>query len=154
METTEEKIRRLGIELPPAPKPVGAYVPVVRSGNLVYCSGQLGMLDGKLTTPTGQVPTDVSVEDAQASARQAALNSLAVIRAEVGSLDNVVRIIRVNVFVNSASGFADQPKVANAASELLLEVFGDSGRHSRCAIGAGSLPLNAPVELDIIAEVR
>lgn len=150
----EEKIRELGIEIPPAPAPLGAYIPAVRSGNLVYCSGQVGAIGGKLTTPGGQVPTEVSIDDARASSRTAVLNCLSAIRAEIGTLDDIARIVRLNVFVNSAPGFIDQPTVADAASEALLEIFGEDGRCSRCALGAAALPLNAPVELDLIVEVR
>ena len=103
---------------------------------------------------TGKVPADVPLETAQAAARQACLNALAAVRSVAGSLNSVVRIVRLNVFVNSADGFTDQAKVANGASELLDEVFGDAGKHTRCVIGAAELPLDAPVELDLVAEVR
>ena len=147
----EEKLEQLGIELPQGAKPVGAYVPAVRTGNLVFTAGQLPMRDGKLTA-AGKVPTDVSLESAQAAARTAALNALAAVRGEIGSLDNVVRVVRLNVFVNSAAGFTGQAKVANGASNLLVEVFGEAGKHTRCATGAAELPLNAPVELDLTVE--
>ena len=150
--TPEQKLQSLGIELPPTASPVGAYVPAVRTGNLVLTAGQLPMKNGSLTA-AGKVPADVSLEDAQLAARQALLNALAALRAEVGSLDNVSRVVRLNVLVNSTAGFTDQAKVANGASDLLLEVFGDAGRHTRTAVGAAELPLNAPVELDITAEV-
>ncbi len=153
MASAEQKIRELGIELPAVAAPLGAYVPAVRSGNTVYTSGQLGTLGGQPIVPPGEVPTDVSLLDAQKSARQATLNALAAVRAEVGSLDNVVRIVRLNVFVRSEADFTDQAKVANAASELLGEIFGEAGRHTRCALGAAALPLGAPVELDLIVEV-
>jgi len=151
--TPEQTIRQLGLEVPPPAAPVGAYVPAVRAGNLVYTSGQLPMSGGKLLA-TGKVPADVSLEDARAAARQAALNALAAVRGLLGTLDSVARVVRVNVFVNSAPGFTEQAKVANGASELLQAIFGDAGRHTRCAIGAAELPLNAPVELDLILEVR
>ena len=150
--TPEQKLQSLGIELPPTASPVGAYVPAVQTGNLVFTAGQLPLKDGSLTA-AGKVPADVSLEDAQLAARQALLNALSALRAEVGSLDNVSRIVRLNVLVNSTAGFTDQAKVANGASDLLLEVFGDAGRHTRTAVGAAELPLNAPVELDITAEV-
>ena len=150
--TPEQKLQSLGIELPPAASPVGAYVPSVRTGNLVLTAGQLPLKDGALTA-AGKVPADVSLQDAQLAARQALLNALAALRAEVGSLDNVSRVVRLNVLVNSTAGFTDQAKVANSASDLLLELFGDAGRHTRTAVGAAELPLNAPVELDITAEV-
>ncbi len=149
----EQRLKELRIELPPAPKPVGAYVPGVRSGNLVFTSGQLPFRDGKLIA-TGKVPTDVPVALAQECARQTALNALAVVCSVAGSLDAVVRVVRVNFFVNSAPGFTDQAAVANGASQLLNDIFGEAGKHTRCALGAAELPLNAPVELDLVVEVR
>jgi len=150
--TPEESLRALGLELPPAPKPVGAYVPAVRAGNLVFVSGQLPMKDGKLMT-TGHVGREVALGEAQACARQAALNALAVVAAEIGGLAKVSRIVRITGHVASAPGFTDQAKVLNAASELLAQVFGDAGRHSRAAVGAAELPLGSPVELEMIVEV-
>ena len=149
----EERLQALSIELPPAPKPVGAYVPALRSGNLVFTSGQLPVKAGQMLA-LGKVPTAVSLEHAQQAARQAALNALAAIQSVVGSLDAVKRIVRVNVFVNSSAGFIEQAKVANGASELLVAIFGDAGRHTRCAIGAAELPLNAAVEVDLVVEVQ
>ena len=148
--TAEANIKELGIELPPAAAPVGAYVSCVRAGGLVFTAGQLPTKDGRLIA-AGKVPTDVPLETAQAAARQACLNALAAVRAELGSLDAVARVLRLNVFVNSADGFTDQAKVANGASQLLVEIFGESGKHTRCAVGAAELPLNAPVELDLVA---
>jgi len=156
----EARLKAMGIELPAVPAPVGAYVPAVRAGDLIFTAGQLPMTGGKLLAG-GKVPTDVPLEAAQAAARQACLNALAAVRAEVGSLDSVARVVRLNVFVNSAAGFTEQAKVANGASELLAEIFGDAAcgepgraaRHTRCAIGAAELPLNAPVELDMVVEV-
>jgi len=148
-----ERLAELDITLPPAPEPVGSYVPAVRTGSLVFTSGQLPMLDGELIA-TGKVASDVSLEQAAAAARQAALNALAVAADAAGGLDNIARIVRVNVFVASAAGFTDQAKVANGASDLLVDIFADAGRHTRCALGAAELPLNSPVELDIIVEVR
>jgi len=150
--SVESKLKEMGIHLPEAPAPVGAYVPAVRAAGLVFTAGQLPFRDGKLIA-AGEVPTDVSLEAAQAAARQACLNALAAVRAELGSLDAVVCVVRLNVFVNSAGGFTDQAKVANGASELLAEIFGPAGRHTRCAIGAAELPLNAPVELDLAVAV-
>ena len=149
----EAKLKELGIDLPSAPAPVGAYVPATRTGRLIYTSGQLPWRDGKLLA-AGKVPTDVSIEQAQLCARQAALNALAAVRSLAGSLDPVAAVVRVNVFVNSAEGFFDQAAVANGASELLGQLFGEAGRHTRCAIGAAELPLDAPVELDLIVELR
>jgi len=151
--TPEEKLAALGLPLPPAPKPVGAYVPAVRTGNLVFVSGQLPMKDGQLMC-TGHVGAEISLEAAQACARQAALNALAVVAAEVGGLSNVARIVRLTGHVASAPGFRDQAKVLNAASDLLVQALGDAGRHSRAALGAAELPLGAPVELEMIVEVR
>jgi len=150
--TVRDKIRQLGIELPPPPAPVGAYVPVVRTGGVIYTSGQLPTVGGQLIVE-GKVPADVPLRAAQAAAAQAALNALAAIEAELGSLDDILRIVRVNVFVNSSAGFTDQAGVANGASEMLMQIFGDCGRHTRCAVGAAELPLNSPVELDLIVEV-
>ena len=149
----EERLRTLSIELPPAPKPVGAYVPALRSGNLVFTSGQLPVKAGQMLA-LGKVPAAVSLEHAQQAARQAALNALAAIQSVVGSLDAVQRVVRVNVFVNSSAGFIEQAKVANGASELLVAIFGDAGRHTRCAIGAAELPLNATVEVDLVVEAQ
>jgi len=149
--TPEEKLRALGLELPPAPKPVGAYVPAVRTGNLVFVSGQLPMKDGELMT-LGHVGGEVTMEKAQDCARQAVLNALAVVAAEVGGLDKVRRVVRLTGYVASAPGFTEQAKVLNAASELLGEVFGEAGRHSRAAVGAAELPLGAPVELELVIE--
>ena len=151
--TPEERLKSLGLSLPPAPKPVGAYVPAVRTGRLVFVSGQLPMKDGRLLA-VGHVGREVSLEDGQACARQAALNALAVLAAEVGGLVNVTRIVRLTGHVASAPGFTDQAKVMNAASDLMVSAFGDLGRHSRAALGAAELPLGAPVELELIAEIR
>ena len=150
--TPEQKLKELQVELPSPAQPVGAYIPAVRTGKLIFTAGQLPLREGKLLA-TGKVPSDVPVKLAQSCARQAAVNALAAARALTGSLDAVARIVRLNVFVNSAAGFVEQAAVANGASELLLDVFGEEGRHSRCAIGAAELPLNAPVELDLVVEV-
>jgi len=149
--TPEEKLRALGLELPPAPKPVGAYVPAVRTGNLVFVSGQLPMKNGELMVK-GRVGGEVAVEEARQCARQAALNALAAVAAELGGLDKVRRVVRLTGYVASAPGFTEQALVLNAASELLAEVFGEAGRHTRIAVGAAELPLGAPVELEMIIE--
>ena len=151
--TPEERLRDMGLELPAAPKPVGVYIPAVRTGSLVFVSGQLPMKDGELMA-TGHVGAEVSLEEAQGCARQAALNALAVVAAEIGGLANVARIVRLTGHVASAPGFTDQALVMNAASELVGEVFSDAGRHSRAALGAAELPLGAPVELEMIVEVK
>ena len=148
-----QRLRQMNLALPPPPKAVGNYVPAVRAGRLAFTSGQLPMREGQLIA-SGKVPADVPLEAAAAAARQAALNALAVLDAEAGGLDNIQRIVRLNVFVASCPGFADQARVANGASELLVELFGEAGRHTRCAVGVAELPLNAPVELDIVAELR
>jgi len=150
--TPEESLRALGLELPPAPKPVGAYIPAVRTGNLVFVSGQLPMKEGRLMA-TGHVGREVTLGEAQACARQAALNALAVVAAEIGGLAKISRIVRITGHVASAPGFTDQAKVLNGASELLAQVFGDAGRHSRAALGAAELALGSPVELEMIVEV-
>lgn len=150
--TVREKIKSLGLCLPPPPRPLGAYLPVIRTGNLVFTSGQLPSVAGELIV-TGKVPTEVTLGEAQAAAAQAVLNGLAAIEDQIDSLDEIRQIVRVNVFVNSDEGFHDQAAVANGASELLVRIFGEAGQHTRCAIGAAQLPLNSPVELDMLVEV-
>jgi enamine deaminase RidA (YjgF/YER057c/UK114 family) len=147
--TPEERLRELGLVLPPAPAPVGAYVPCVRTGDLLFVSGQLPMRGGR-PIATGHVGREVSLEAAQDCARQAALNALAVVAAELGDLAKVARVVRLTGHVASAPGFTDQAKVLNAASELMVQVFGEAGRHSRAALGAAELPLGAPVEVEMI----
>ncbi len=146
--TPEQKLTELGITLPDVAAPVGAYVPAVRAGNLVITSGQLPTVGGKLIS-AGKCGQEVSVEDAQAAGVQAVKNALAAIRAQVGSLNAVKQVVRLNVFVNSAAGFTDQSKVANGPSELLADIFGDAGKHTRCAVGIAELPMNASVEVDM-----
>lgn len=149
-----QMLAKLGIALPPAPKPVASYVPCVRSGNLLIVSGQLPFRDGTLLA-TGRVQDPISVERAQEAARQCILNGLAVVAAECGgSLDGVARIVRLGVFVASNDGFTEQPKVANGASDLLQQIFGESGRHARAAVGTNALPLGASVEIEMMVEVR
>ena len=142
----------MGIDLPVAPKPVGSYVASARAGKLVFTAGQLPMKDGKLLAE-GKVPAEVDLATAQAAARRAVLNALAAVKAELGSLDSVTGIVRLNCFVNSSPGFTDQAQVANGASDALTEIFAEAGLHTRCAIGAAELPLNAAVELDLIVQV-
>lgn len=151
--SAEARLRELGIDLPAAPAPVASYVPFRISGNVVYVSGQVPIADGKLTH-TGLVGRDVLLEDAQADARQCALNVLAQLRAAAGSLDNVARLLKVTVFVASSEGFHAQPAVANGASDLFVEVFGENGRHARSAVGVAALPLHATVEIEAIAELQ
>lgn len=148
-----DRLKELGIILPTPPRPVAAYVPAVRTGNLLFISGQLPSVDGKVQY-TGKVPSEVSPDDAYAAARLAALNALAVAQSELGSLDRVTRVVRVTGHVASAPGFTGQPAVVNGASELLGELFGERGRHSRAALGAAELPLGACVEVEMILEVE
>ena len=151
--TVEARIKELGYDLPTAPKPVAAYVPAVRTGNLVYTSGQLPSVSGALKFK-GQVGKDLTVEEGYAAARLCALNALGALRGVVGDLDRVVRIVKVVGFVNSAPGFEAQPKVINGASELLGMIFGEAGQHARSAVGVSALPMDSPVEVELIAEVR
>ena len=156
MGPVESALERLGIKLPAAPKPVAAYVPFTKSsgGPQVFVSGQLPFRDGKLTC-TGPVPSAASVEQATEAARQCAINALAVLRdACEEDLGRVERILRIGVFVQSDGGFEGQPKVANGASELLTAIFGEAGKHARAAVGTNTLPLNATVELELVAELK
>lgn len=145
------RLAELGLTLPPVVAPLAAYIPAVRTGSLVYTSGQLPMIDGTLAG-TGKVGSDISAEDAAALARVCALNALAAVHDLVG-LDSVVRIVKVVGFVASDPSFAGQPGVINGASELLGEVFDDAGAHARSAVGVAVLPMNAPVEVELIVEV-
>jgi enamine deaminase RidA (YjgF/YER057c/UK114 family) len=147
----KQRLAELGLELPPVAAPVAAYVPAVRTGDHVYTSGQLPMVDGKLAA-AGKVGAEIGPEDAKELARRCALNALAAIDSLVG-IDAVVRVVKVVGFVASAEGFTGQPGVINGASELLGEVFGDAGRHARSAVGVAELPLGAPVEVEVIVEV-
>jgi enamine deaminase RidA (YjgF/YER057c/UK114 family) len=149
----EARLAALGLTLPPVAPPVAAYVPAVRSGPYVYTAGQLPLADGKLPQ-TGKVGAQVSVDDAAALARTCALNALAAVASVAGGLAAVTRIVKVTGFVASDPSFTGQPLVVNGASELLLEVFGEAGRHARSAVGVAVLPLDAPVEVELIAEVR
>jgi enamine deaminase RidA (YjgF/YER057c/UK114 family) len=150
--TASAKLAELGVVLPPVVPPVAAYVPAVRSGNYVYTSGQLPMRDGALAA-TGKVGAEVSAEDAKDLAKQCAINALAAIDALVG-IDNVVKIVKVVGFVASEPSFTGQPVVINGASEFFGQVFGDAGAHARSAVGVAVLPLDAPVEVEVIVEVR
>jgi enamine deaminase RidA (YjgF/YER057c/UK114 family) len=147
------RLSELGLSLPTPPKPVAAYIPFVRSGNLVFVSGQVPLVDGKVVC-SGPVPSTVSIDQARAAARQCALNGLAIVAGALdGDLNRVRRIVRVGVWVCSDAGFTDQPKVANGASELLVEIFGENGRHARAAVGSIALPLGATVEVEMLVEV-
>lgn len=149
----EESLAKLGLSLPQPTKPVAAYVPTVRTGNLVYVAGQLPFVDGKLPK-TGRLGDNVSIEEGQVFARQCVLNGLAALKAEVGDLRKVKRVVRVGAFVACTDTFGDQPKVANGGSELLQQVFGEKGRHARAAVGTNALPLNSPVEIELLFEVE
>ncbi len=148
----EARLAELGLALPPVAAPVAAYVPAVRSGNHVYTSGQLPMVEGSLVA-TGKVGAEVSAEDAKGLARTCALNALAAVKAEIGELSVVRRVVKVVGFVASAPDFTGQPGVINGASELLGEVFGDAGIHARSAVGVAVLPLDAPVEVELVVEI-
>jgi enamine deaminase RidA (YjgF/YER057c/UK114 family) len=148
----EARLKTLGLQLPPPPKPIASYVPAVRTGNLIFLAGQGPMADGKPTI-TGKVGADVTEEAANKAARATILTQLSVLRAEIGSLDRVRRIVKVVGFVNSAPGFTRQPWVMNGASDLLVEVFGEAGRHARSSVGVNELPLNIPVEIELVVEV-
>jgi len=152
MSTPEEKLAELGLTVPEVAKPVASYIPAVRSGSYVYTSGQLPMREGQLLA-TGKVGGEVGHEEAEECARQCALNAIAAVRAEVGELSAVKRVVKVVAFVASTPDFTGQPGVANGASELLGQVFGDAGRHARSAVGVPVLPLDAPVEVEMIVEV-
>jgi enamine deaminase RidA (YjgF/YER057c/UK114 family) len=145
------RLAELGIELPAVPAPAGAYVPAVRAGQLVFTAGQVPFVDGKVAA-TGKVGREISPEEAKGHARTCALNALAAVHALVG-IDAVVRVVKVVGFVASAEGFTGQPGVVNGASELLGEVFGESGQHARSAVGVAELPLGVPVEVELIVEV-
>jgi enamine deaminase RidA (YjgF/YER057c/UK114 family) len=148
----EARLKELKIELPPAPKPIAAYVPAVQTGDLIFLAGQGPIREGKVTI-TGKVGSDLSEEQGYKAARETVLVSLAALKAEIGSLDRVKRIVKLTGFVNSAPGFTRQPWVINGASELLVEVFGEAGKHARSAVGTSDLPLNIPVEIELIVEV-
>ena len=149
----EGRLAELGIELPEPPKPLASYVPVTVAGGLAFVAGQVATRGGEPIHP-GHVGAEVSMDQAQEAARQCALQALSALRAELGGLERVRRIAHVSVFVASAPGFTDQPKVANAASDLLLAAFGEAGRHARVAIGVAELPLGGPVEVAVVAEVE
>ena len=148
----EERLTELGIDLPPAATPLASYVPVRISGTHAYVAGQVPLEDGAVLS-RGKLGADVLLEDAQAAARRCALQGLSALRNALGSLDRVVGIVRLDVFVASSAGFTDQPKVANGASDVLVEVFGDAGKHARAAVGVTELPLGASVEVAMIVEV-
>ena len=148
----EEKIESLGIILPDPPIPAGSYVPVIKTGNLLFVSGQIPMRDGKVVC-TGKV-SDSNLEMAQKSAKICAINILAQLKRELGDLERIVKIVKLSGFVNSVQEFSQQPKVINPASDLFFEIFGEKGKHSRVAVGVASLPLNSMTEIDAIVEIK
>ncbi len=148
----EQRLATLGLELPESPPPVAAYVPAVSAGSLVFTAGQLPRRAGELIAE-GQVGSSVTVEEAVLCAQQCALNAIAAVKAEVGDLDRVRRVVKVVVFVSSTADFTGQPQVADGASQLLGDVFGDAGQHARSAVGVAALPMGAPVEVELVVEV-
>ena len=148
----QDKLKEINIILPTPPSVVGSYIPVMTTGNLAFVSGQIPIKDGKVIFH-GKVPTEQSIESAQEAARLCIINGLSQLNAHFGTLDNIIKIIRISGFVNSTSDFTEQPKIINAASDLLFKIFGDIGKHSRIAVGATSLPLNSTVEIDMIVEI-
>jgi enamine deaminase RidA (YjgF/YER057c/UK114 family) len=149
----EARVKELGLTIPELPRPAFSYVPAVRTGNLVYASGQTPSIAGKLTMQ-GKLGREISLEQGQEGARLCLLNCLAEVRSLTGSLDAIVRIVKVNGYVASVEGFTQQPAVINGASSLLEEIFGEAGKHARAAIGVAELPFGAPVEIEMIVEVR
>ena len=147
----EEKLKELGIEIPTPPSPAGSYIPVVTTGNLAFVSGQIPMKEGKVVFE-GKVPETQSIDSARDAAKICIINGLAQLKANLGSLDKITKFVRISGFVNSNPNFAEQPKVINAASDLLVEIFGDMAKHSRIAVGVANLPLNSTVEIDMIVE--
>ena len=147
----EEKLKELGINIPTPPSPAGSYIPVVTTGNLAFVSGQIPMKEGKVIFE-GKVPENQSVDSAREAAKICIINGLAQLKINLGSLDKITKFVRISGFVNSSPDFAEQPKIINAASDLLVEVFGDMAKHSRIAVGVANLPLNSTVEIDMIVE--
>jgi enamine deaminase RidA (YjgF/YER057c/UK114 family) len=148
----DDRMSQLGIELPPVAAPVASYVPVVVSNGFAFVSGQVAMEEGEPLFQ-GRLGAEVSLEDGAAAARRCALQALAALKAELGSLDRIARIVKLTVWVASTEEFTDQPKVANGASDVLGEIFGDRGKHARAAVAAPALPLGVPVEVEVLAEV-
>ncbi len=149
----EEKIKELGFELPETAKPVAAYIPALISGDLVFTAGQIPFVKGELQYK-GKVGAELTLEDGQRAAEICALNCLAAIKGVIGDLNKIERIVKLTVFVNNIDGYGDQPKVANGASELIGQIFGEIGKHARSAVGVNGLPLNAAVEIEMIVKVK
>jgi len=148
----EKRLQELGIALPETPTPLGSYVPIVQTGNLLFLSGILPLVNGKLVRQ-GCVGQDISLDEARQDAKIATINALSILRSHIGSLDKIKRCIRITGYISSASHFTEQPKVLNTASDLLFDIFGESGRHARSAVGVNILPLNSPLEIEFIFEV-
>lgn len=151
--SVEQRLKGLGIDIPEPNPPRFSYLPVVQTGNLAFTSGQLCLKDGKLIYQ-GKVGDELTIEQGQEAARQCAINGLAVLRAHLGSLDRIKRVVKLLGFVNSSPGFTKQPLVINGASDFLIEVFGEKGKHARSAVGVNELPSNTPVEIEFIVEVE
>ena len=147
----EDELKKLSIEIPTPPNPAGSYIPVVTAGNLAFVSGQIPIKDGKVVFE-GKIPEVQSLDSARDAAKICVINGLAQLKANLGSLDKITKFVRISGFVNSNQDFTDQPKVINAASDLLVEIFGDMAKHSRIAVGVVSLPLNSTVEIDMVVE--
>ena len=149
----EEKINQLGFTLPMAPKPLASYIPAIQTGDLVFTAGQLSIKDGILAFK-GKLGKELSEDEGKKAAQLCALNCLSVIKNEIGSLDKIDKIIKLTVFVASSDGFINHPQVANGASDLIKEIFGENGKHVRSAVGVAELPLNAPVEIEMIVKLK
>jgi enamine deaminase RidA (YjgF/YER057c/UK114 family) len=147
----DEKLKELSIVIPTPPSPAGSYIPVVTTGNLAFVSGQIPMKEGKVVFE-GKVPDEQSLESAREAAKICIINSLAQLKVNLGSLDKITKFVRISGFVNSNPNFVEQPRVINAASDLLVEIFGDMAKHSRIAVGVANLPLNSTVEIDMVVE--
>jgi enamine deaminase RidA (YjgF/YER057c/UK114 family) len=147
----DEKLKELSIVIPTPPSPAGSYIPVVTTGNLAFVSGQIPMKEGKVVFE-GKVPDEQSLESAREAAKICIINSLAQLKVNLGSLDKITKFVRISGFVNSNPNFIEQPRVINAASDLLVEIFGDIAKHSRIAVGVANLPLNSTVEIDMVVE--
>ena len=148
----EEKLKKLNIKIPVAPKPLASYIPVTRVGNLVFTAGQIPLENGTLKYK-GKIGKEIDLETGKEAAKLCAINCISVIKSEIDDLDKIKKIVKVTVFVNSADGFTDQPKVANGASDLLVELFEEKGKHVRSAVGVSELPIDASVEVEMIAEI-
>jgi enamine deaminase RidA (YjgF/YER057c/UK114 family) len=153
MSNIEDKIRDMGLRLPTIPKPVAAYVPAIKIGDLVFTAGQIPTVEGELVYK-GCVGEDLSLDDGYAAARICCLNALSAVKGVIDSLDKIEKIVKLTVFVNSASDFTQQPAVANGASDLVVKIFGEAGKHARSAVGTNTLPLGAAVEVEMIVKIK